>query len=100
MDNPEKQENRILQESQAGREALEVWRRVVRGMSGEQKVVKAFELTEMTRQLMRAGLRHQHPLASEEEIHELFVDRLLHYNGTSLAEVREKQQAQSESQGF
>ena len=100
MNSFEKYENQILLESEAGRESLEVWRRIVKAMSGEQKVAKAFELTEMTRQLMRAGLRHQHPQASEEEIHEMVVDRLLRYNGTSLAEVREKQQAQKEALGL
>lgn len=64
-------------------------------MSGPQKVAKAFELTEMTRQIMRAGIRRQHPDATESEIHEMYVDRLLQYHGTSLAEVRQQQQEQA-----
>jgi hypothetical protein len=92
---PEKFENEIALETEAGRESLAVWRRVVKSMSGPQKVAKAFELTEMTRQIMRAGIRGQHPEASESEIQEIYVDRLLQYNGTSLAEVRRKQQEQA-----
>ncbi len=92
---PEKLENEIAMETPAGRESLAVWQRVVKSMSGPEKVAKAFELTEMTRQIMRAGIRRQHPDASEAEIQEKYVDRLLHYNGTSLAEVRRKQKEQA-----
>ena len=54
---PEKREHQIAMETEAGREGLAVWRRVVSSMSGPQKVAKAFELTEMTRQIMRQGIR-------------------------------------------
>jgi hypothetical protein len=92
---PEKLEHQIAMETEAGREGLAVWRRVVRSMTGPQKVTKAFELTEMTRQIMREGIRRQHPDAGESEIHEMYVDRLLQYHGTSLAEVRQKQREQA-----
>ena len=92
---PEKREHQIAMESDSGREGLEVWRRVVNSMSGPQRVAKAFELTEMTRQIMRDGIRQQHPGASESEIHALYVDRLLQYHGTSLAEIRMKQQEEA-----
>lgn len=92
---PEKYENQIAMETEAGREGLAVWRRVVKSMSGPEKVAKAFELTEITRQSMRAGIRRKHPEATESEINELVVDRLLTYHGTSLAEVRQKQKEQA-----
>ena len=92
---PEKREHQIAMETEAGREGLAVWRRVVRSMTGPQKVAKAFELTEVTRQIMRAGIRRQHSDARESEIHEMYVDRLLQYHGTSLAEVRQKQKEQA-----
>ena len=92
---PEKLENRIAMETEAGRESLAVWHGVVKSMSGPQRVAKVFELTEMTRQIMREGIRRQHPEARESEIHEMYVDRLLNYNGTSLAEVRRKQKEQA-----
>ena len=92
---PEKREHQIAMETEAGREGLAVWRRVVTSMSGPQKVAKAFELTEMTRQIMHEGIRRQHPRANESEIHEMYVDRLLQYHGTSLAEVRQRQQEQA-----
>ena len=47
----EKLEDEIARETSAGRESLAVWQRVVKSMSGPEKVAKAFELTEMTRQL-------------------------------------------------
>ncbi len=87
---PEKLENQIAMETQAGRDGLAVWRRVIKNMTGAQKVAKAFELTELTRRTMRAGIRRQFPHASEAEIHELYVDRLLQCQGTSLAEVRQQ----------
>jgi hypothetical protein len=92
---PEKRENQIAMATEAGRESLAVWRGVVRSMSGPQKVAKVFELTEMTRQIMREGIRKQHPDAGESEIQEIYVDRLLRYHGTSLAEVRQKQKEQA-----
>lgn len=88
---PEKLEYQIAKSTAAGREALEVWERVLREMSPEKKLEKAFELTELTRQTMRAGIRDDHPEATEEEIQAMYVDRLLSYHGTSLAEVRRLQ---------
>ncbi len=92
---PEKREHQIAMETEAGREGLAVWRRVVKSMSGPQKVAKAFELTEMTRQIMREGIRRQYPDADESEVNQLYVDRLLQYHGTSMAEVRTKQKQQA-----
>ncbi|MEM9586432.1 MAG: hypothetical protein AAGA03_04055 [Planctomycetota bacterium] len=94
----EKLEDRIASETEAGREALEVWRQVNRGMTGEQRLQKAFELTESTRQIMRAGLRARNPNASDEEIQAMYVDTLLGYHGTSLAEIRQKQADQQQQQ--
>ena len=93
---PEKLERQIAMSTEAGREGLAVWEHLMREMTGSQKVAKAFELTELTRQTMRAGIRRQNPDATEDEIQEMFVDRLLRYNGTSLAEVRRLQKEQAE----
>lgn len=92
---PEKLERRIAMSTEAGREGLAAWDAVIRKMPGEERVSKAFELTEITRQLMRSGIRAANPTASEEEIQLLYVDRLLRYHGTSLAEVRRKQHEQA-----
>jgi Rv0078B-related antitoxin len=40
-------------------------------MTPEQRLAKAFELGEMGRELLRAGLRLRHPGATEEEIRAL-----------------------------
>ena len=40
------------------------------------KLMKYFELLEVSRELALAGLRHQHPEASETEIRALWHERL------------------------
>ena len=84
-------EDQIAKSTEAGREALRVWDETVRKMTGPQKVEKSFELTEITREFMRAGLKHQFPNATESEIHRMYIDRLLGYHGYSLAEIRRLQ---------
>lgn len=49
---------------------------VLRCMTPEQRLMKALELSEMSRELTRAGLRERFPDASEEEIQRLFLERL------------------------
>ncbi|MEZ6136564.1 MAG: hypothetical protein R3C53_16840 [Pirellulaceae bacterium] len=85
---PTKYEHELLAASESGREALRVMEQVSRSMSGEEKLAKAFELTEISRQIMRAGIRANNPDASEAEIQRQYVDRLLSYHGTSLAQLR------------
>ena len=48
----------------------------LRGMSPEDRLSKAFELTEMTRELLKAGLAQRYPTASAEELHRLYLERL------------------------
>jgi len=54
----------------------EVYYEVLRKMSFEKKALKVFELTEMTRQLMKRGLELQYPEKSKYEIQELYLKRL------------------------
>jgi len=49
---------------------------VLRSMTPEQRMMKAFELTEMTRQLLRDGLRASFPQATDEEIHRRYMEQL------------------------
>lgn len=49
---------------------------VLRSMTPQQKLAKAFELTELARSLLRAGLRQQFPELSEEELHQVYLERL------------------------
>lgn len=46
---------------------------ILRQMTPEQRLEKAFELTEFSRSLFRQGLRNRNPEASEEEIHQLYL---------------------------
>jgi hypothetical protein len=49
---------------------------ILRCMTPEQRLAKAFELGEMGRGLLRAGLRLRHPGASEEEIRTLELEEV------------------------
>lgn len=82
-------EDRIAAETEGGREARRVWRNIWRNMTGEQRIAKAFQLTEETREVMRAGIRN--PNASEDEIRHLYLNQLLAAHGTSLEELKNKQ---------
>ena len=94
---PEDHEIAIAKQTAAGREALEVLRQVRGRMTNEQRLEKAFELTETTRQFMRAGLKAKHPELSDDEIQKLFVDRLLSYHGLSLAKIEAMRKADHDS---
>lgn len=87
----DKLKRRLAMETEAGRQALEVMDRVNRSLSPEQRVFKSFELTEMSRQVMRAGISHANPGATEDEIQAIYIDRLLAYHGTSIAQIRAQQ---------
>lgn len=48
----------------------------LRRMTPEERVRKAFELTEFARELFRAGLRRRFPEGTESELHALYLQRL------------------------
>lgn len=50
---------------------------IIRAMSPAQRLEKSFELTEYSRRLMKDGIRRQNPGATEQQVHQIFVDRLL-----------------------
>lgn len=49
---------------------------ILRRMSPEQRLNKAIELSELSKDLFRQGLRQRFPDLSEEEFHKLFLKRL------------------------
>jgi hypothetical protein len=49
---------------------------VLRRMTPAQRLAKAFELSEMTKRVFRQGLRKQFPGPSEEDFHQLYLERL------------------------
>jgi hypothetical protein len=49
---------------------------VLRRMTPEQRLAKAFELTDFARQLFIEGLRQRYPEASAEEFHRILLARL------------------------
>ncbi len=54
----------------------EIYIRTLRSMTPEQRLLKAFELTEFSRDLFKSGLRRRFPDLSEEVLHQLYLERL------------------------
>jgi len=48
----------------------------LRRLTPEQRLLKAFELTELSRELFRAGLRQRFPAAGEAELQRIYLERL------------------------
>ncbi len=48
----------------------------LRRMTPEQRLAKAFELSELTHEALRAGLQARYPDASEAELHTRYLERL------------------------
>lgn len=48
----------------------------LRRMTPEQRLAKAFELSDMTREALRAGLARRHPDATSEELTAMVIERL------------------------
>jgi hypothetical protein len=53
-----------------------VYLQTLRRMTPEQRLAKAFELTEMTRELLWSGLRQRFPEKSESDLRKLYLRRL------------------------
>jgi hypothetical protein len=50
---------------------------ILRRMSSEARLMKAFELTEFSRQLFRQGLRRRYPDLTEGELNKMYIERLI-----------------------
>jgi hypothetical protein len=50
--------------------------RMMRKMSPEDRLRKAFELTELTKDLFMAGLRHRFPDLPDKEIKKIYLKRI------------------------
>ena len=48
----------------------------LRRMTPEQRLLKAFELSELSHDLLRAGVRQRFPDASDEALHRIYLERL------------------------
>ncbi|MDP2300130.1 MAG: hypothetical protein U1E08_09345 [Coriobacteriia bacterium] len=49
---------------------------VLRAMTPEQRLSKAIELSDMTHEALRVGLRQRFPSADEAELHARYLERL------------------------
>jgi hypothetical protein len=54
----------------------EAYLHVLRALTPQQRLQKAFEMSDFTKALFKQGLRQRFPHFSEMEIHRLFLDRL------------------------
>jgi hypothetical protein len=45
-------------------------------MSPSQRLEKAFELSKMTKELLKSGLRRRFPEKSETELHQIYLQRI------------------------
>lgn len=53
-----------------------IYMETLRRMSPEERLAKAFELSDMTHDALRAGLKARYPLASDIELQGLYLERL------------------------
>lgn len=53
-----------------------VYIETLRSMTPEQRLTKAFELSDMTHEALRVGLVARHPEATADELHALYLERL------------------------
>jgi hypothetical protein len=53
-----------------------VYIETLRHMTPEQHLEKAFELSDMTHEALRAGLAARHPEATPEALHTMYLERL------------------------
>lgn len=58
------------------REAHRQYIQVLRRMTPEQRLKRAFELSDMTLRLFKQGLRERFPDISEDELHAFYLKRL------------------------
>jgi hypothetical protein len=54
----------------------EIYLEALRRLTPEQRLLKAFELTELTHELLRVGLKRRFPEAGEAELQRLYLERL------------------------
>ena len=54
----------------------EAYLRILRAMSPEQRLQKAFEMSAFTKALFKDGLRRRFPELSQEQFHQLYLERL------------------------
>ena len=54
----------------------EIYVAALRRMTPEQRLLKAFELGQFSRDLFREGLRQRFPDATDEQLHVLYLERL------------------------
>lgn len=53
-----------------------IYLELLRRLSPEDRLRKAFELSDLARALFRQGLRSRFPNLSEDDLHRLYLDRL------------------------
>jgi hypothetical protein len=53
-----------------------IYVQILRKLTPEQRLLKAMELSELTKELFKIGLHKRFPNLSEQEFHQLYIKRL------------------------
>jgi len=61
---------------------------VLRNMTPEQRLDKAFELTAFARKLFLCGLRKRFPDLDEQELHKIYLEQLAKCHNTPARKIR------------
>ena len=51
------------------------YHQILKAMSPEEKVIKVFELSELSNEAFKTGLRNRYKEMSDEEFHQLYLER-------------------------
>ncbi|HEY5168816.1 MAG TPA: hypothetical protein VIK03_05430 [Thermoleophilia bacterium] len=54
----------------------QLYLQTLRGMTPEQRLLKAFELSELSHELLRAGIRQRYPVAAPDEVRRIYLEQL------------------------
>jgi hypothetical protein len=54
----------------------QLYLQTLRGMTPEQRLMKAFELSELSHELLLAGIRQRYPDAGPDEVQRIYLERL------------------------
>ena len=54
----------------------QLYLQALRRMTPEQRLLKAFELSELSHELLRAGIRQRYPDAGPDELERIYLERL------------------------
>ena len=58
-------------------DSASLYRKILQKMTPEQRLLKAFELSEFTKQLFKCGLKKRYPDLDEKEFQKIFISEFI-----------------------